>query len=564
MRFEDFKYERPDIDQIEKDMQVNFDKLQKAANFDEAWDAFLAILETRKHIDTMGNLVLIRHSINTLDEFYDAENDYFDREGPRFMALNDVFFGLLLESSFEKQFREKLGDHFFNTMKLAKKTFSPEIMEELGEEAKLVSQYSKLLASAQIPFEGKERTLSDLASFFQDKDEKLRKASQEAYWGFFKEHEEEFDDIYDQLVKLRHQMAKKLGYENFVQMGYDRMGRTDYNHEDVASFREGVKNHIVPMAQKDVETQRERFGYERMDYYNLPFKYQTGNPKPQGDSSFLQEQAKAMYDEMSPETKEFFQMMLDKNLMDLDQKKGKGPGGYCTFIEDYGVPFIFSNSNGTSDDVDTLTHEVGHAFQVYSARDQLLPEQRFPGMEAAEINSMGMEFIAYPWIDGFFGEETQKYIYDHIGSTISFLPYGVLVDHFQQEVYENPEWSPKERKEAWRRLEKIYNPWKDYSSNDFLELGSFWQRQSHIYSTPFYYIDYCLAQICAMQIHNRLQEDRESMWQDYVELCKLGGTKPFTELLKVAGLKNPFDESVVRETVEKVSEARKGIDASEF
>lgn len=564
MRFEDFKYERPEIDAVEKKMKELFKSFKEKETFEEQWDVFLEINKERQHIDTMNTLMSIRHSVDTLDEFYDKENDYFDKEGARFMALWDEFYGLLLDTPFKDHFKEKLGEHFYNGMALSKKTFSPEIMEDLSEESALSSKYSKLLASAQIDFKGEKRTLTDVASFFQDEDENVRKEAQTAYWNFFKEHEEEFDNIYDSLVKVRDKMAKKLGYKNFVQMGYDRMGRTDYGPEEVARFREGAKKYIVPIAVKDIEEQRKRFGYDEMYYYNLPFKYKTGNPKPQGGIEFLQDKAKVMYDELSPETSEFFTKMLDMNLMDLDQKKGKAPGGYCTFLEDYGVPFIFSNSNGTSDDVDTLTHEVGHAFQVYSARDQILQEQRFPGMEAAEINSMGMEFIAYPWMKGFFGDETQKYFYDHISGTISFIPYGVLVDHFQHEVFENPEWSPKERKEAWRRLEKIYNPWKNYEGNDFLEEGGFWQHQGHIYGMPFYYIDYCLAQICAMQIHNRLNEDRDAMWKDYVKICEVGGTIPFTEILEVGNFKNPFNEEVVQETIEKVSKSRDDIDASKF
>src|SRR5690606_28092373 len=197
---------------------------------------------------------------------------------------------------------------------------------------------------------------------------------------------------------------------------------------------------------------------------------------------------------------------------------GKQGGGYCTYIPEYKSPFIFANFNGTSHDVDVLTHEAGHAFQVYSSRD-LLPEYRWPTMEAAEIHSMSMEFLAWPWIDQFFLEDTPKYKFNHLAGAISFLPYGVLVDEFQHHIYEKPGLTPDERKALWRKLEKKYMPFKDYGDDAFMEKGTYWLRQGHIFSAPFYYIDYTLAQVCAFQYWIKHQANRKEALESYLKLC---------------------------------------------
>lgn len=549
MTFQDIPYQRPRIEEAEKQMASFQEAFRAAKTFDAQWEIMAEANRLRSHLFTMMILVNIRHSVNTLDPFYEAENAFFDEINPRLKALNMSFYDMLLGSPFLAEFESKLGKHFFDVVRLSRKTFSPEIMEELAQESKLTTQYQKLLAAAQIDFEGEKRTLSAMQPFFESPDRAKRKAAMEAYWGYFEEHAETFDAIYDQLVALRDSMAKKLGYENFVQMGYDRMGRSDYGPEDVAIYREGIRKFLVPVASEVVEQQRERLGLDALQYYDLSFSFPSGNPMPKGDKDQLVLSARQMYDEMSPQTRDFFRLLIDRELMDLEQKKGKAPGGYCNFIEDEKVPFIFSNFNGTSGDVGVLTHEFGHALQVYMARDHLMFEQRFPGMESAEIHSMGMEFLTYPWMEKFFGEDTQKYFYDHQTRAITFIPYGVLVDAFQHYVYENPFASSKERKAKWRELEKEFNPWKDYSGNTFLEDGGRWQAQLHIYTDPFYYVDYTLAQIVALQIHLRAQKKDPTLWEDYLKVCEVGGTLPFLSILDVGHFDNPFDETVVEQTV---------------
>ncbi|MNS35446.1 Peptidase family M3 [compost metagenome] len=552
MKFNEYPYSRPDIQDIENQFKDLLKQFNEAASFEEQDIAFEKINKLRSEFETLGTIVSVRHSIDTTDEFYKAEQDYMDEVGPLYQEYVTNYYKAVVQSKFRAGLEEKWGRQLFSLMDVSLKTFKPEIIQDLQQENKLVTQYSQLIASAKIPFEGEERTLPQLRPFEMSTDRGLRQRAAEARYTFMSEHEEELDRIYDELVKVRTRIAGTLGYENFIQLAYDRLNRTDYNAEMVANFRDQVKEFIVPATQRLKERQRARIGVDKLTYYDEDFSFASGNATPKGDPDWIVQNGAKMYAELSPETNEFFTFMQDNGLMDLVAKKGKQGGGYCTYLSEYEAPFIFSNFNGTSDDIDVLTHEVGHAFQVFQSRQYKVPEYSFPTLEAAEIHSMSMEFLTWPWMELFFKEDTEKYKFNHLSSGLIFIPYGVAVDEFQHYVYGNPEATPQERKLAWREIEKKYLPHRDYAGNAYLEQGGFWQKQGHIFSSPFYYIDYTLAQLCAFQFWKKSQEDREAAWTSYLELCREGGSKSFTELVKVAGLISPFEQGSVSSVINEI------------
>lgn len=560
MSFHQYTYERPDFDVIEKKFEAALEKFSSADSADEQNVIMREINDIRNDLGTMFNLVYVRHSIDTNDEFYKEEQDAMDELAPQVDGLVTKYYEALVNSKFRTELEEKWGHQLFALADVQLKVFSPEVVPLLQKENKLSTEYTKLLASAKIMFEGEERTLAQMEPFMQSTDRDMRKKASEARFGFLASHEEELDRIYDELVKVRDQIAKTLGFKNFVELAYYRMQRTDYNAEMVANFREQVKEYIVPLATKLKERQKERIGVESLKYYDENLDFLSGNPTPKGKPEWIIENGQKMYDELSMETGEFFTFMRENDLMDLVAKKGKAGGGYCTFIENYKAPFIFSNFNGTSGDIDVLTHEAGHAFQVFSSRNFDIPEYYWPTYEACEIHSMSMEFFTWPWMELFFKEDTDKYKFSHLSSGLLFLPYGVSVDEFQHWVYENPSATPQERKSAWREIEKKYMPHKDYDGNEYLENGGFWQRQGHIYNSPFYYIDYTLAQICAFQFWKRSRENHADAWKDYVSLCKLGGSMPFTELVKEANLISPFEDGCVQSVVGEIENWLNSID----
>ncbi|MFR3072087.1 MAG: M3 family oligoendopeptidase [Paeniclostridium sp.] len=560
MKFSEFKYERPDYSRIRIQFEDLVKAIENSKSYEELKKNIDEINKLRNHIESMATLVSIRYSINTADEFYEKEKEYWDENGPHYEELNSLFYKAIVDSKFKEELTNDLGKQFMSIADYSIQSFSKDIISELQEENKLTSEYTKLLASAKIPFDGEERNLSGLGPYMTSQFRDEREKASKAYYGFFKENEEKFDELFDKLVKVRHKMAKKLGFENFVELGYIRMLRTDYNAEMVEKFRNQVSEYIVPAASRLFKRQQERLGLEELRYYDENFEFNSGNATPKGDSKFIMNNGVLMYSELSKETKEFFDFMIEHELMDLETKKGKGAGGYCTYIPDYKSPFIFSNFNSTADDIDVLTHEAGHAFQVYMSRWIEIPDINFPTYESCEIHSMSMEFITWPWMELFFKEDTDKYKFTHLGSAIKFIPYGVLVDEFQHIIYENPNMTKEERKLVWRDLENKYQPHKNYKGNDLLERGGWWFKQGHIFKNPFYYIDYTLAQICALQFWKNMREDRKLGWQDYLNICKIGGTKSFLDIVKEANLISPFEEGCVSSVIGTINEYLESID----
>ncbi len=552
MKFSEIEYKRPDIDSLREKFTQLIEIFDSAESFEVQDEIMKEINSLRREFQTYSTLASIKYSIDTSKKEYEDEQNFFDSVVPDYEGIITNYYRSIIKSKFKKELREKWGSQLFDVAEVTIKTFSPEIIEDLKKENELKTDYTKLLASAKIWFDGEEKNLAGLAPYMQSPDRSVRKAANEAKWKFFSDNSEELDRLYDELVKVRDKMAKKLGYKNFVQMGYDRMGRTDYNAEMVAKFRKNVLDYIVPITMKLKHSQQERLGLTDFKYFDQPLDYKTGNAKPHGNPEWIVSCARNMYSELSPETDEFFNYMMENELMDLVNKKGKDTGGYCTFIEKYRSPFIFSNFNGTSGDIEVLTHEAGHAFQAYSSRNFEIPEYLFPTSEACEIHSMSMEFLTWPWMDCFFKDQTEKFKYSHLKGSVIFIPYGVTVDEFQHWVYENPDASPAERKQAWINTEKKYLPYIDYDGNEFLEKGGRWQQQRHIYLSPFYYIDYCLAQICAFQFWKKSADDRNKALSDYLTLCKAGGSKAFLELVELANLISPFEDGCMESFVGEI------------
>ena len=545
MKFKDYKYERPNYEEIKKSFLELVDKIKNASTYDEQKLHINQLNNIRKHIETMSTLASIRNSINTADEFYDEEQNYWDEQGPLYTELNSDFYKVIVNSKFKDEIKKDYSEQFYKICEYSLKSFSPEIISDLQEENKLMSKYTKLLASAKINFKGEELNLSGLYKYMLSSDRNEREQSSKAYYNYFGEHEEEFDEIYDQLVHVRHNMAKKLGFKNFVELGYIRMDRTDYNPKMVVNLRKQILEYIVPLCNKLYEKQAKRLNLDKLTYIDENLEFLDGNATIKGDSDYIIENGIKMYQELSQETKEFFDFMLENELMDLETKHNKSAGGYCTYIPDYKAPFIFSNFNKTSEDMDVLTHEAGHAFQLYMSRDIDMQEINFPTLDSCEIHSMSMEFITYPWMETFFKEDSDKYKFAHLTSAIKFLPYGVVVDEFQHVVYDNPNMTSDERKKVWRDLEKKYLPHRDYEDNEILERGCWFFKQGHIFKDPFYYIDYVLAQICAFQFLKKMEEDRISGWEDYLRICKVGGTQSFLQIVKTGNLISPFDDKCI-------------------
>lgn len=565
MTFESFPYQRPEIERIAAAFETHLDGFEKANTIGTQGESLDKLNALREEFWTMYNLCYIRHTSNTTDPFYEKENEYFDQNLPAYEALNNRFFRALLATPFRDALEQRYGKQLFTLADLALKTFKPTILEALQKENALSSEYTKLKAQARIEFDGKTYNLSSIQPIELSDDRETRRQATSARWQFYAQNSASVEQIFDDMINVRQNIAQELGFKNFVEVGYARMRRSDYNPEMVANFRKQVRELIVPLAGELYERQRQRLGLDKLTYYDEEYKFRSGNPKPIGSPEEIVANATRMYRELSPETDEFFHFMQDAHLMDLVNRDGKATGGYCTYMGKYSAPYIFSNFNGTSGDIDVLTHEAGHAFQVWLSGTRFeFDEYHWPTSDAAEIHSMSMEFFTWPWMKLFFGKDTEKYHFMHLGGAIQFLPYGVAVDEFQHIVYENPNMTTAERNAAWRKLERIYLPHRNYDGNEFLENGGYWQKQSHIFNSPFYYIDYTLAQICAFQFWTRDRANHTDAWQDYVQLCKAGGSKSFLGLVKLANLRSPFEDGCVESVIGEIRNFLNTVDDSTF
>ena len=563
MKYSELHYERIDVEESKKKISNMVDGLSKATTLDEMVEHVMEVEDFGRDYSSYAAMASLNFSRDINDEDAKAEKDYYDSIGPDMRECFDSVEKEMVKSNFKSELSEKWGDKFLKDIETSLKTFDPKIKDMLKEEIDLRNEYTKLTAGAKIDFDGKQYNLAGLGPFHSDMDRNVRKGSYEARFNWFSDNSEELDEIYDKLVKLRHEIAVTLGYENFIELGYMRMGRTDYGPNEVANFRKQIVEHVVPIVKKLNEKKKDILGLDHLYFYD-GINFKEGDPKPKGTPDELVEAAQKMYHELSDETGQFFDMMVNEELMDLVNRDGKRPGGFCTSFPKYDRPYIFSNFNGTDHDITVLTHEAGHAFQCYSSRKQPLLSYLWPTMEAAEIHSMSMEFFTWPWMESFFKEESDRFKYKHISGSLSFLPYGACVDHFQHWVYENPEATPKERNEKWLELESIYLPNRDYDDISFPKTGGIWQGQLHIYQMPFYYIDYTLAQTCAFQFWMKDQEDSDKAWSDYVRLCKAGGSLSFTKLVELAGLDLPFDDGCLEKVVDHVGKWLDGIDPKEL
>ena len=559
MKYSELHYERIDVDVSRKLMQGMVERLNSASTFDEHLKVIKSVDQFNRDYASYAAMASLNFSRDIHDEDAKAEKEYYDSIGPDMMECLEIYDKAINNSKYKVEISNKLGETFIKQVEMSLKTFDPKIKKMLKEETVLRNRYTKLTAGAQINYEGKKYNLAGLGPFHSSRERSVRRNSYHARFDWFSKNSAELDEIYDNLVKLRHRMATELGYKNFVQLGYMRMGRSDYGPEDVAKFRKQIVKNVVPVVKTLHAKKKVILGLDSIYFYdNINFK--EGDPKPKGTPKHLVEQAQRMYRELSPETGEFFDLMVNEDLMDLVNRNGKRPGGFCTSFPKYKRPYIFSNFNSTDHDITVLTHEAGHAFQYYSARNQPLMSYCWPTMESAEIHSMSMEFLTWPWMDGFFKEDTERFKYKHVAGSLSFLPYGACVDHFQHWVYENPNVSPVERNEKWLQLETVYLPTRDYADLSFPRSGGIWQGQSHIYQSPFYYIDYTLAQTCAFQFWKKSEQNPAEAWNDYLRLCKAGGSLPFTKLVELANLELPFNDDCLASVVKHVTNWLDGID----
>ena len=552
MKVSELPYRRVTLEEVQAVMEDVIPRIRGARSVEEILAAREDYLKMELEFATNASLASMRYTINTVDPFYVAENEYYDEIGPTVGNYSVEYASALLDSPFRKELEEALSPVLFQSMEVQRKSMSNEIIEDMVEENKLVREYSDLMAAMEFEWKGEKLPRAMLMKYAKDADRDTRRECFEVLGRGLEAHKTELDSIFDRMVHVRDRMAKKMGYKNFVELGYYRMGRLCYDQEKVANFRANVLKDIVPVVARLRTENAKRLGIDKYMFYDDGVIMPGGDPKPFGKEEIFAS-ARKMYHAMGEETGAFIDLMLENDAFDVDSRKNKWGGGYCTEFPKYKQPFILANFNGTAGDVDVVTHEAGHALNAY-----LIADNRFAlelgcgGMETAETHSMSMEFFAWPYMADFFGEDAERYKFMHALESFSFIPYGTMVDAFQHIVYENPDLTPDERDAEWLKLEKQFRPHISFEGMPYLEKGTRWQYQMHIYESPFYYIDYCLAQTAAFQFLLASRRDYDDAFRRYLRLSRQGGEKVWTDLLAEAGFPSPFQPGALAELARNV------------
>lgn len=552
--FHEMTYQRLNVPEIRRQFRAGIRAFRKAPTPEAAADAQLRLQKAADSVMTTYTLAYIRNTMDTTDPFYDAEISYYNKVLPRIMLLQKTFLKALLKSRHRPSLEQRFGSQLFRLAQAGQRTMNWRVLPQMVREANLASQYKKLVASCKADFHGEVLNFYGLLKKMENPDRTIRREAFVVWAGLYKQIEGRLDSLYDKLIAERTARAKKLGFSDFTELAYLERNRFDYTPEDVAAFRRQVRDVIVPLCARLRREQAGRIGVDSLKYYDETFLFPEGNPEPAAGQDQLIQIATDMYRELSPETGEFFDFLSRYGLFDLETRPGKHLGGYCTTLPEYKAPFIFSNFNGSSADVDVLTHEAGHAFAYFTAaRSQTLSDYCGSTSEINEIHSMAMEHFTYPWMDRFFGADADRYCYGHLCNALFVLPYMACVDEFQHRVYARPGMTSDERRAVWKELEGVYLPWRDYDGVANMAAGGFWMQKQHIFLYPFYYIDYALAQICVFELYGRMQEDREKAWSDYLNLCRAGGSLGYFELLQLARLSNPFKPGAVERAIAPVN-----------
>lgn len=545
--FKDIKYERPDIAKFKECARNTRLKLMTSRDENTAAAALFEFQKQLTVVNTAYCLCNIMHDLNTSDEFFNAEMEFFDEAAAGVDEMSAYVFTGMLSCPCAPMLKERFGEMIFLKAQNRRDTISGDVLEELATESALENEYSQIQSEAQINFGGKTLTLSMMDPYLESTDRNVRMKAHKAVDEYYFSKREKFDDIYDKMVDVRTRIAKKLGYDSFTELGYKRMERYDYNREDVARFRDAIVKYIVPITVEIRRLQKERLDVDKLMFYDLPCIFKKGNPVPTVSMDDYSQASGEVFSRVFGKTPSFFNVLSEHGFTDLISRNSKTTGGYCAFLEEYAIPFILMNANGTADDVATMVHEGGHAYAaIKSAEVSPFSDCLSPTLETCEIHSTAMEYLTYPYMERYYGDSAESYRQLHMTLALLFLPYGCMVDEFQHEMYDRPELTPAKRHEIWKNLEAKYQPFINYENHPFHEMGGAWMKKNHIFTTPFYYIDYCLAQICALQLWDESRQDYKSALIKYNQLCESGGTDTFLKLLEGAGLQSPFDTDVIK------------------
>lgn len=494
-KFSELKYVRPDYEKEKAVLLKYKDELAAVSTYQEFRNLWLSMNESLQYMEMLEEIGFIRHMMDTSNEFYQEEMRICNIEDPQIAVYKDACDKVVLSSPYISDFKSEFGEKIITQLKnnsflSDKQSISLQIAEN-----QLKTEYIKLCSLGEA-----NETISN-----------------------------EIDRVYDELIHIRTNLARVLGFQNFIDMAFRKLGRNDYGTKEISAFRSQIHSVITPACNE-------------LKKYNI-YDY----PVPTGGVKDVVSATKSMFHDISQESGDFFDVIYDHELYDLEVRPNKRSNyDACCMIPHFKVPFILCNFKGKGGNINTFIHELGHGFAFYTAaRSQKLYEYHRSSGSINEVHSKTMEFFAYPYLDRFFGEQKNRYIQKHLAESIFNLPYRCAVDEFEQAVYEDISLTKAQRRELWCETIMKYLPWRGNSKQERIKRGISWHYQSHLFNTPFSYIDYNFAQTSAFEYYGRLKDSYQETWKDYVMLCSKGGSTNYLNLLAVGKLTNPFSAGAI-------------------
>lgn len=548
IKFKEFPYERLDYQDLAERFVHHTKKLESATTLGEA---YLQIIETdylEKVFVSYATLSEAGNTNNSYDKFYLEEEAFFNKIKPEFSLLMQKRNDAILESPFREGLKKLIGNEFFGSADMKKCTVSKEVLRLMEAENELSQEYSTIRSRLSIEVDGKTLTMPEINKLGQSADRETRRKYAVLGERAMMEQVPEFDRIYDEMMKIRTEIAHKTGFDSYADYCLHKFGRTSYGREELLVFADNVKKYIVPVVSKLIEEQAKRLGHEVKNYDEstlFPDRQVTVTKE-------LLPSFKKIFTKLSPETKVFFDELYEREFFDLDLREGKTNGAYSNYLPLCNMPYIFETYNATEGAVETFAHECGHGLNSYMHRGEPASGVCVQSADICETHSMSMEFFVWKNIDEIITEDVDKYKYRQLKDSLAFIPYGTAIDVFQTRVYDNPDMTPEERRLTWKELEEEFIPWRKYEEGLFYSQGRAWQNQIHVMKWPFYYIDYVLAQVCALQFWVLDEKDHEKAWEAYIRLIKDSGRYSFTEIIKRAGLSTPFEDGILKKISDKV------------
>ena len=506
------------------------------------------------YVSETGSMLYVKMTCDTENtDVKQAYLDFVDNVQPELAKVSDLLNQKLADNPYADQLDAEEYEVLLRDTRMDLALFRDENIPLGTELTKLGQRYNEICGSMTVDFDGEERTMQQMGKFLQVNDRDVRESAYRTVGERRFQDSDEIDEIYEKMIALRQKVAQNAGYQNFRDYIFDAKHRFDYSPDDCVAFHDAVEAICVPLMREVDEQRRQTLGLEKLRMWDMGHDVHGREPlKPFTEVDEMVSGTSRMFHRLSPELGEFFDSLRDGTSLDLDSRKGKAPGGYQLQRDHSRKPFIFMNATGLQRDLETMVHEAGHAFHSIYADEIPLVDYRSAPLEFCEVAAMSMELLTHEFLDEFYSpEDANRAVRAHLEGVVSILCWIATIDAFQHWIYTHPNHSREERHQKWLELGNRFGSILDWSGfEDWRKVS--WQKQLHLFSYPFYYIEYGIAQLGALQLWLQYREKPQTALENYATAMRLGGSRPLPNLFEAGGMKFDLGPSTVQGLIDAV------------